>query len=29
VHEIPDDEYSKHPNRSRSMVESAVEDFLR
>jgi len=29
VRNIPDDEYSKHPNLSRSMVEAAVEDFLR
>lgn len=29
VRGIPDGEYAKHPNLSRSMVESAVEDFLR
>lgn len=29
VREIPDEAYMRHPNLSRSMVESAVEDFLR
>lgn len=28
VRNIPDREYSKHPNLSRSMVEAAVQDFL-